>query len=45
MKNKKFTKTRAKLPEDERILGGDADPKFNNKRKKQFEKLFKGLKG
>lgn len=32
MKIKKFTPTTAKLPENERIIGGDANPKLFNRR-------------
>lgn len=31
MKTKKFTPTKAKLPENERIIGGDASPKLFRK--------------
>lgn len=32
MKNKRFTPTKAKLPDNERIIGGDASPKLFAKR-------------
>lgn len=38
----KERKTKAKLPENEKIVGGD-DRKFANDRTKEFDKLFKGI--
>ena len=40
----KTKKTTAKLPESERIIGGDADRKMINDRKNYFIKLFKTTK-
>ncbi|RDB02501.1 hypothetical protein [Runella aurantiaca] len=41
MKIKKLTPTTAKLPENERIIGGDATPKLFNKRDvKQTEREY-----
>ncbi|MCA0231538.1 MAG: hypothetical protein LCH91_13785 [Bacteroidetes bacterium] len=32
MQTKRFTPTKAKLPENERVIGGDASPKLFKKR-------------
>lgn len=45
MKTKKFTPTKAPLPENERIIGGDANPAlFNKNRAKNIDKVFEKLK-
>ena len=36
-------KTKAKLPENEKTVGGDTDQKTLKNRKERFEKLFKRL--
>lgn len=41
---KTWPTTKAPLPENEQVIGGDANPKMFNDRTAEFEKLFKGVK-
>ncbi len=41
---KKYTQTRAKLPKDEKIIGGDVSKKMLNDRRKKFKEIFKNVK-
>jgi hypothetical protein len=41
---KKLTRTKAQLPEDEKVIGGDVSKKMLNDRKVTFKKLFKKVK-